>query len=282
MPNIIAIANQKGGVGKTTTIVNLAASLAAGSHKTLIIDLDPQSNATQSLGISLEDGEQHIYDLLVRAASGEELKIVSRTTDMDDLHIIPGFIGAAALERELAEFEDREFLLKKILSSSALSSFDYILLDTPPGLGILTINALAAAGTLIIPVQSEYLALEGLTQMVDTVERIRENFNPELLKIRVLITLFDHRLRLARAIESELRTKLSGDPHLRVCKTMIHRNVRLAEAPSFGLPIILFDPSSSGSDNYIELSKEVMNDETTRTGQGTGYAPVPLEIAVHP
>lgn len=281
MPKVIAIANQKGGVGKTTSIVNLAASLSAGSHKTLIIDLDPQANATQSLGISVNDNDSHIYDLIVKLGSSGKAEIAPMQTQLDDLDLVPGSIGAAALERELSDFDEREFLLRRLLESNDLSAYDFILLDTPPGLGILTINALVAAESLIIPVQSEYLALEGLTQMIETVDRIRESYNPALQGIRILITMFDHRLRLARAIENELRTKLAEHPYLTVYRTKIHRSVRLAEAPSFGLPVILFDPSSSGSENYIELSKEVLNDETTCLGPRPRLPAAPIEVSVN-
>lgn len=254
MRQIIAIANQKGGVGKTTTAVNLAASLAASGYRVLGIDLDPQGNATSSIGIT--EFTSSSYDLFMEGAMSPI------GTQIDGLDFIPGSIDSAALERQLAGADDANFRLRSALTEIE-DRYDFVVIDTPPGLGFLTVNALVAADHVIVPVQSEYLALEGLNLMLATVERIKEDLNPEL-NLSILLTMFDPRLKLARAVDDDIRTKLS---EFNIFKTIIQRNVKLAEAPSFGLPIILFDPSSTGSSSYIELSREVIQHEATSTGE---------------
>lgn len=287
MTRIIAIANQKGGVGKTTTVVNLAASLAAAEHSVLVLDLDPQANATSSLGLSPDDAPDSVYQAFVRLAQDGTSVISPSRAMMENLDVLPGSVDSAAVEREFTEVEEPQLLLKRLLAnlrirrgesdSSEPAPYDFIILDTPPGIGLLTINALSAADTLILPVQAEYLALEGLRLMAETLERIRSHFNASLTNVVVLLTMYDPRLKLSRAVEEELRSKLDGHELFRVSTTVIPRNVRLAEAPSHGLPVILFDPASSGATAYITLSKEVTAGETTRTGPRTGLAPAAIE-----
>jgi len=258
---IIAIANQKGGVGKTTTAVNLATCLVASGYRVLLVDLDPQANATSSIGIT------GVTSTLYAILCGKECDVTP--TQVVGLDLIPGSIESAALERELVGFENAETIVKSFLDP-LIGRYDKIIFDTPPGLGFLTINALTTADTVIIPVQTEYLALEGLALMLDTISKINPAIN-----INVLLTMYDHRLKLAKAVEQEIRSKLGEN--IVVYKTVIHRNVKLAEAPSFGLPIILFDPSSPGATAYIELSREVITNEsdTTRSRTRAGCDPAP-------
>lgn len=261
MTQIIAIANQKGGVGKTTTAVNLATCLVASGYRVLLVDLDPQANATSSIGIT------GVTSTLYAILCGKECDVTP--TQVVGLDLIPGSIESAALERELVGFENAETIVKSFLDP-LIGRYDKIIFDTPPGLGFLTINALTTADTVIIPVQTEYLALEGLALMLDTISKINPAIN-----INVLLTMYDHRLKLAKAVEQEIRSKLGEN--IVVYKTVIHRNVKLAEAPSFGLPIILFDPSSPGATAYIELSREVITNEsdTTRSRTRAGCDPAP-------
>jgi chromosome partitioning protein len=284
---IIAIANQKGGVGKTTTVVNLAASLAAAEHSVLVIDLDPQANATSSFGLSPDSCSDSVYQAFVRLAQSGSTVVSPSHVMMEKLEVLAGSVDSAAVEREFADVEEPQLLLKRLLSGLTVSrgesapperaQYDFILLDTPPGIGLLTINALAAADTIILPVQAEYLALEGLRLMAETLDRIRAHFNDRLETAIVLLTMHDPRLKLSRAVEEELRSKLAEHDLFHVSRTVIPRNVRLAEAPSHGLPVILFDPASSGSTAYISLSKEVTAGETTRSGSRIGLAPSAIE-----
>lgn len=273
MTQVITIANQKGGVGKTTTAVNLAASLAASEEETLLIDLDPQANATSALGVRPEESDDDVYQALVRLIETGEKRFSESATEIDHLKILAGTVDIAAAEREFSSLEEASLLLKRLLAKRLVESrYRTVIVDTPPGIGLLTINALAAADQVIIPVQAEYLALEGLRLMNETLDRVMEIFERPDLKVGILITMHDPRLKLARAVETELRTKLEEHPFLKVMKTVIPRTVRLAEAPSHGLPIILFDPSSIGSTAYIELAREVMKDETNGIGAGARRA----------
>lgn len=290
MTRIVAVANQKGGVGKTTTVVNLAASLAAADHTVLVVDLDPQANATSSFGISPDTASDSIYRALVRYAESGSSLISPCAAPMDNLDVLSGSVDSAAVEREFIEIAEPQLMVKRLLNTLMIQRetggepeaavYDFIILDTPPGIGILTINALAAADTLIIPVQAEYLALEGLRLMSETLDRIRHHYNPGLQVAMVLVTMHDPRLKLSRAVEEELRTNLVEHDLFKVSRTVIPRNVRLAEAPSHGLPVILFDPSSSGATAYIALSKEVTAVETPHSRARIGLTSPPLEAVL--
>jgi len=251
MSKIIAIVNQKGGVGKTTTSINLAANLAHLGNETLLIDLDPQGNATSGLGIDKNANISHIYQALL----GEvPLKETLLPTEIDWLDIAPSHIDLIGAELELVSMQDREMRLKNILAPF-LDVYKYIIIDCPPSLGLLTLNSLVAADSILIPLQCEYYALEGLGQLVKTIELIRENLNPNLEIEGVLLTMFDSRMNLSKQVIEEVK-KHFGD---KVYKTMIPRTVRLAEAPSFGKPMILYDKSSKGTLAYLKLTKELLS-----------------------
>lgn len=250
MAYILAVVNQKGGVGKTTTTVNLASFLAARGKRVLLIDMDPQGNATSGLGIPKTTELPSTYDLLLTdLAFGE---IVHRT-DRRHLHLCPSNIDLAGAEVELVQTPNREFCLQQALKPIR-SQYDWILLDCPPSLGFLTLNAMVAADGLLLPVQAEYYALEGLTQLIDTLERVREHFNSDLSIFGLLLTMYDSRTTLAQQVEEEVRNHF-GDA---VFQTVIPRNVRLSEAPSYGLSIREYDSKSKGALAYHELAKEVL------------------------
>jgi chromosome partitioning protein len=253
MGPIIAVANQKGGVGKTTTAVNLSACLAVAGKKTLLVDIDPQGNATSGVGIDKNANDKCIYEILINGLSPKE---VLRKTEMALLEVLPSHLRLVGAEVELVDLEGRELLLRKALSDIR-SDYDYIIIDCPPALSLLTINALAAADSVIIPVQCEYYALEGLSQLLDTINLIKRNINPQLAIGGFLLTMYDVRLNLSKQVVEEARKFFGG----RVFKTIIQRNVRLSEAPSFGKPILLYDVISTGAENYIRLSREIMNGE---------------------
>ncbi|WP_299336907.1 AAA family ATPase [uncultured Psychroserpens sp.] len=251
MGKIIAIANQKGGVGKTTTSVNLAASLGVLEKKVLLIDADPQANATSGLGIDVEQVEVGTYQLLEHTASAEE-SIVE--TDSPNVDIIPAHIDLVAIEIELVDKDEREYMLKKAITHLK-SSYDYILIDCAPSLGLLTLNALTASDAVIIPIQCEYFALEGLGKLLNTVKSVQKIHNTNLDIEGMLLTMFDQRLRLSNQVVEEVQKHFSD----MVFETIIQRNVRLGEAPSYGESIIKYDVSSKGATNYLSLAKEIIN-----------------------
>ena len=251
MAKTIAVANQKGGVGKTTTSVNLACSLAATEHPTLLIDFDPQANGTSGVGIDSRTALRTSYEVLIGSSSLDEA-IVS--TDMPFLDAVPSHINLVGAEIEMVDVPDRERILKRALGRIQ-HTYDFIIIDCPPSLGLLTLNALTVADSVLIPVQAEYYALEGLGQLLNTIKIVRHNLNPDLEIEGVLVTMFDTRLRLANQVADEVR-RYFGD---RVFRTIVQRNVRLSEAPSFGKPVLLYDATSTGARNYIGLAKEVLH-----------------------
>jgi len=239
MTRILAVANQKGGVGKTTTVINLGASIAVHDRDVLVIDLDPQANATSGLGL----------------VSGQcSLEECATKTEIEGLTVIRGSRHLAGTEIEMASQEEREFFLAKALSASALENYDYVLIDCPPSLGLLTINALVAADGVVLTVQSEYYALEGLSHLIETIRRIKAHWNRKLMIFGVVLTMYDKRLKLSREVEDEAVEHLGAI----LFDTRIPRNVRLSEAPSFGKPAILYDAYSSGAKSYMSLAREVM------------------------
>jgi chromosome partitioning protein len=250
MKKVIAVANQKGGVGKTTTAINLGACLAVADQKVLVIDIDPQGNATTGLGIQKGDNEDNIYNALI---SGELDRASIRSTVVDNLYIIPSTTNLYGAEIELVGFEEREYRLSKIIDKIS-DEFDFVLIDCPPSLGMLTINALTAADSALVPIQTEYFALEGLSQLIRTVNLIRDAFNPRLSLEGIIFTMVDGRTTLSQQVMEEVKGYF-GDA---VMETIIPRNIRLSEAPSHGTPIILYDIRSKGADAYIDLASEVI------------------------
>lgn len=257
MSKVIAIANQKGGVGKTTTTINLASSVAVAEIPVLIIDIDPQANATSGLGLSKENNSGSIYDVLI---NDRDIKETIQKTSMPFLDIIPSHINLAGAEVELVSMEDREKILLKAISSIR-RKYQYIFIDCPPSLGLLTLNSLTAADTILIPVQTEYFALEGLSQLMNTYQLVKKGLNPALEIEGVLLTMFDARTNLSRQVAEEVR-KYFGD---KVYRNMILRNVRISEAPSFGKPLILYDAMSQGTENYLDLAREIMSRNNDKT-----------------
>ncbi|WP_018109242.1 ParA family protein [Bacteroides propionicifaciens] len=252
MGKIITLANQKGGVGKTTTTINLAASLATLEKKVLVIDADPQANATSGLGVNMRQSAHSIYECII---DRENAKIENAilTTDIDTLQVVSSHINLVGAEIEMLSLENRENILKEILTPLK-KRYDYILIDCSPSLGLITVNALTAADSIIIPVQAEYFALEGISKLLNTIKIIKSRLNPDLEIEGFLLTMYDARLRQAKQIHEEIQKHFQD----LVFKTVIHRNVKLSEAPSYGLPTILYDADSSGSKNYLALAKELI------------------------
>ncbi|QHI38995.1 Sporulation initiation inhibitor protein Soj [Kordia antarctica] len=250
MGKIIAIANQKGGVGKTTTSINLAASLGVLEKKVLLIDADPQANATSGLGIDVENVEKGTYQVLEHTASAAEVVI---KTSSPNLSVIPSHIDLVAIEIELVDKDQREYMLKKALAPIK-DQYDYILIDCAPSLGLLTLNALTAADSVMIPIQCEYFALEGLGKLLNTIKSVQKIHNPDLDIEGLLLTMYDSRLRLSNQVVEEVQKHFNE----MVFTTIIQRNVRLSEAPSYGESIINYDAASKGAANYLSLAHEVI------------------------
>jgi chromosome partitioning protein len=248
MKRVIAIANQKGGVGKTTTAVNLSASLASTGKKVLVVDIDPQANATSGLGFARGAVTEGIYDAL---SGGRSLRELTQLTELDSLFLVPATADLAGAEVELVNTADREHCLEQALAA-VKDRYDYVVIDCPPSLGLLTLNALVAADAVVIPLQCEYYALEGLSALVATIERVKRSLNPRLEIEGILLTMVDARTSLNQQVEGEVRSHFDG----KVYRTTIPRNVRIAESPSHGRPIILYEPASRGSQSYLQLARE--------------------------
>ena len=255
MTKIISIANQKGGVGKTTTSINISASLAVAERKTLLIDIDPQANSTSGLGIEPAEVKKSIYDVLSAQASLEEVILPTKVPNLD---IIPSHINLVGSEIELVNLPFREKILQKAFENLK-TVYRYIIIDCPPSLGLLTLNSLTASNSVLIPVQAEYYALEGLGQLLNTINIVRKHLNPRLELEGVLITMYDSRLRLSKQVAEEVRKYFRS----KVFNTVIFRNVRLSEAPSYGKPVILHDAVSMGTYNYIDVANEIIQRNET-------------------
>ncbi len=257
MAKIISIANQKGGVGKTTTSINVSSLIAAAEKKTLLIDIDPQANSSSGIGVSNQNPS--VYEVLIGTKRMDEVII---NTYMPFMDLLPSNINLVGAEIEMVDFPERETLLKKALIGTQ-DNYDFIIIDCPPSLGLLTLNSLTASDSVLIPVQCEYFALEGLGQLLNTINIVKQHFNRNLSIEGVLLTMYDSRLKLSQQVAEEVR-KYFGE---KVFKTVIHRNVRISEAPSFGKPIILYDAVSMGSKNYMALASELLERNEIKVNQ---------------
>ena len=268
MAHVIAVANQKGGVGKTTTAINLAASFAAAEVKCLLVDCDPQSNSTSGVGLPRDPVRLNTYHLLIREAAAQQAIL---PTELDGLSVIPSHKNLIGANIELVSGDEREFRLRQALEG-VRDNFDFIVLDCPPALDFLTLNALVAADSVLIPMQAEYFALEGVSELLDTIARLRDSFNAKLEIEGVVLTMYDERTNLAQQVTQELKNFFAE----KLFQTTIPRNVRLAEAPSYGKPALLYDVRSRGAESYIRLAKEVME---RHQKQAATPAPQPMEAA---
>ena len=251
MGRIIAVANQKGGVGKTTTTINLSACLAEAGQKVLVIDVDPQGNTTSGLGIDKNDTENTVYELMLGEAEVEECIYKSV---MEDLDVIPSNVNLAGAEIDLIDIENREYVLRNIVNGLK-DRYDFILLDCPPSLSMLTVNAMTTADTILVPIQCEYYALEGLSQLIHTINLVQERLNPKLQIEGIVFTMYDVRTNLSNQVVETVKENLDST----IYKTMIPRNIRLAEAPSYGIPINMYDTKSAGAESYRNLAKEIID-----------------------
>lgn len=256
MTRVICIANRKGGVGKTTTAVNLAAALAIAGHRTLLVDCDPQGNATSGVGTQVAPDAATVYQFLLGACDFHD---AVHASSVENLDVLPATNDLSGAEIELLEFEQRECLLRRRLAPYT-ANYAYVFLDCPPSLGLLTLNALTAADSVLIPQQCEYYALEGLRSLLETLNVIRERLNPDLTVEGLLLTMFDVRNRLSHAVEADIKTSFPGQ----VFETVIPRNVRLSESPSHGLPVMLYDPDCKGSRSYTDLARELCGEKVHR------------------
>jgi chromosome partitioning protein len=261
LARVIAISNQKGGVGKTTTAVNLGASLAIAEHRTLVIDCDPQANTTSALGFPKDPARRTLYQSLIL---DEPLERIVQRTQVEAFDIVPSDKNLVGASVELVSMDNREYRLKAILQQ-VRDNYSFVLIDSPPALDLLTLNALAASDSVLVPIQCEYLALEGVSELLDTLMRLRRTINPALAIEGILLTMYDDRTTLSKQVAADLRSFFGTQ----VFESVIPRNVRLAEAPSHGKPVIFYDIHSKGAESYIQLAKEVIANAQKRVGQGT-------------
>ena len=263
MARVIAIANQKGGVGKTTTAINLSASLAANEFSVLLVDMDPQGNSTSGLGIGKQQDLLTMYEVLTERASLSDVLV---SVQPDGIKVAPADKNLVAANIDLVTSDHREYHLRNALAD-VRDQFDFILIDCPPALDLLTVNSLVAADSVLIPIQCEFFALEGISQLIDTIDRLRESLQPSLCIEGILLTMFDERTNLTRQVSSDLKDFFQGE----VFQTVIPRSIRLAEAPSFGKTILSYDPRSKGAESYIQLAKEIVaNGQRRRQSQSAG------------